>query len=302
MGLDRKEQGVSTRRTAWAAGFLAVPLLAYVAAVVGPGLYSFYYSLTDWRAVGGTAEFIGLQHYRDMAGDRDFWMALKNTAIWTVVAVVVPTLVGLALALGLARLRRMQRLIKSLFFLPLALSLVVVGQVWFWIFRPEDGLLNLVLGQVGLQSLQHSWLSDPDVALWSVLLAWCWQQVSLSMIVFLAGLTGVRQELVEACKVDGAGGRQRLWHVIIPELRPAFAVVVSLSMINALKSFDIVYVMTEGGPFRKTETLAVYVYQTAFKTYDFGYASAVSVVLFMITLVTIGLFFAWTNREDHQNG
>jgi multiple sugar transport system permease protein/raffinose/stachyose/melibiose transport system permease protein len=292
---------VSTRRIGWSAAFLAVPLIAYVAAVVGPGLYSFYYSLTDWNAVGGTAEFIGLQHYRDMAGDEHFWQALKNTAIWTAAAVVVPTLVGLALALGLARVRRMQRLIKSLFFLPLALSLVVVGQVWFWIFRPEDGLLNLALGRVGLASLQHAWLADPRLALWSVLLAWCWQQVSLAMVVFLAGLTGVPQELVEASKVDGANGWQRLWHVIIPALRPAFAVVVSLSMINALKSFDIVYVMTEGGPFRKTETLAILVYRTAFKTYDFGYASAISVVLFVITLVTIGLFFAWTNREDSQN-
>jgi ABC-type sugar transport system permease subunit len=261
------------------------------------------------RAAWGVPESARYEDYRgllarsdvDAVADPNFWQALKNTAIWTAVAVVVPTLVGLALALGLAQIKRMQRLLKSLFFLPLALSLVVVGQVWFWIFRPEDGLLNLALGQVGLESLRHSWLSDPHVALWSVLVAWCWQQVALSMVVFLAGLTGVRQELVEASKCDGANGRQRLWHVIIPALRPAFAVVVSLSMINALKSFDIVYVMTEGGPFRKTETLAVLVYNTAFKTYDFGYASAVSVVLFVITLVTIGLFFAWTNREDYQN-
>ncbi|MEV5575499.1 sugar ABC transporter permease [Spirillospora sp. NPDC052269] len=292
---------MSTRRIGWASVFLAVPLIAYVAAVVGPGLYSFYYSLTDWNAVGGTANFIGLRHYTEMAKDEHFWHALKNTAIWTGVAVVVPTLAGLGLALGLAQVKRMQRLIKSLFFLPLALSLVVVGQVWFWIFRPEDGLLNLILGRVGLESWQHSWLSDPDVAFWSVLVAWCWQQVSLAMVVFLAGLTSVQAELVEASKVDGASSLQRLWHVVLPSLRPSFAVVVSLSMINALKSFDIVYVMTEGGPFRKTETLALLVYRSAFKTYDFGYASAVSVVLFVITLITIGLFFAWTNREDYQN-
>ena len=187
-------------------GLPGASVVAYAIAVVGPALYSFYYSLTDWNAVGGSSQFVGLQHYRDMYSDPYFWGALRNTAVWSAVAVVVPTVVGLALALGLARVQRMQRLIKSLFFMPVALSLVVIGQVWFWVYRPEDGLLNLVLRAVGLSSLQHAWLADPKLALWAVLAAWCWQQVALSMVVFLAGLTGVSDELVDAARVDGANG------------------------------------------------------------------------------------------------
>lgn len=288
-----------SRATRWAVAFLALPTLAYAIAVVGPTLYSFYYSFTDWHAVGGTAEWVGLEHYRHMIHDTYFWRAFKNTALWTAVAVVVPTAVGLALAVLLTRIRRLQRLVKSLFFLPIALSLVVVGQAWQWIYRGDDGLLNIVLRHVGLSGWQHDWLADPQTALWAVMVTWCWQQVSLSMVIFLAGLTSVPGELIEAAHLDGAGARQRFWHVTIPSLRPAFTVVISLSLVNALKNFDIVKVMTDAGPFKKTETLAYFVYRTGFTgAHDFGYSSAVSVVLFLITLIIVGLFMAWANRGE----
>lgn len=293
---------MTTRRTWWAPGFLLVPALMYAAVVVGPTLYSFYYSFTNWSALSGTSNFTGLANFRTMAADPYFWHALRNTVIWTAAAIVVPTVVALALAIGLARVRRFTRIIKSVFFLPLALSLVVVGQVWYWIYQPDGGLLNILLRAVGLSSLQNAWLADPSVALWAVIAAWCWQQVPLAMVIFLAGLTSVPQELTEASRVDGANGAQQLIHVVLPALRPAFTVVVTLALINSLKSFDIVYVMTQGGPFRSTETLAVLAYRTAFQTYDFGYGSAISVVLFLITLTAVGLFFAWNNRQERKYG
>ncbi|GAA2844863.1 carbohydrate ABC transporter permease [Nonomuraea rubra] len=290
---------MTIRRTWWAWGFLAAPLLAYGITVVWPALYSFAHGFTDWQAVGG-GEFVGLEQFRRMTADPSFLRALRNTLIWTVLAVVVPTIAGLALALALNRVTRFAKLIKSIFFLPLALSLVVVGQVWFWIYRPEDGLLNLVLGAVGLESWGHAWLSDPDTALWAVMIAWGWQQVALAMVIFLAGLTSVSRDLTEAAHMDGAGAWARLRAVVLPALRPSFVVVTSLSLINALKSFDIVYVMTGGGPFRQTETLAVLAYRVSFKTYDFGYGSAVSVVLFVVSVVIIGLFFAWNSWKDRH--
>lgn len=293
---------MKTRRTWWAPGFLLVPTLMYAAVVVAPALYSFYYSFTNWSALSGTSDFVGLANFRTMAADPYFWHALRNTVVWTAAAIVLPTAAALALALGLARVRRFTRIIKSIFFLPLALSLVVVGQVWYWIYQPDGGLLNIVLRAVGLSSLQHAWLADPSVALWAVIAAWCWQQVPLAMVIFLAGLTSVPQELIEASRVDGANGAQQLVHVVLPALRPAFTVVVTLALINSLKSFDIVYVMTQGGPFRTTETLAVLAYRTAFQTYDFGYGSAISVVLFLITLTAVGLFFAWNNRQERTYG
>lgn len=293
---------MTTRRTWWAPAFLLVPTLLYLAAVVGPSLYTFYYSFTNWNALSGTSSFVGLANFRTMAADPFFWHALRNTVVWTAIAVVVPTVAGLGLALRLTRIRRFARIIKSLFFMPLALSLVVVGQVWYWIYQPAGGLLNILLRAVGLPSLQHAWLADPSFALWAVIIAWCWQQVSLALVLFLAGLTSVPRELVEASRVDGASGAQQLRSVVLPALRPAFAVVISLALINSLKSFDIVYVMTQGGPFHTTETLAVLAYRTAFQTYDFGYGSAISVVLFLITMVTVGLFFAWNNRQERKYG
>ncbi len=290
---------MTIRRTWWAWGFLALPILTYGVTVVWPALYSFYHGFTDWKAVGG-GDWTGTANFTKMAADASFLRALRNTLIWTVAGVLVPTTVGLALALGLNRLTRFAKLIKSFFFLPLALSLVVVGQVWFWIYRPEDGLLNIVLDGLGLESWRHAWLSDPATALWAVMAAWGWQQVALAMVIFLAGLTTVPRDLTEAAHVDGAGAWQRLRAVVLPALRPSFVVVISLSMINALKSFDIVYVMTGGGPFRQTETLAVLAYRVSFKTYDFGYGSAVSVVLFAVSVVIIGLFFAWNSWKDRH--
>ena len=232
--------------------------------------------------------------------DPDFWQAFLNTAIWTIVGVLAALIFGFALALGLSRVKIFSRVIKSIFFLPLALSLVVVGFIWFWIYRYDFGLINLFLRHIGKDSLTKDWLADPSTALISVIIAWAWQQISLSMIIFLAGLTAVPTELIEASQVDGAKWRTQVRHVIIPSLAPAISVVISLALINALKTFDIVYVMTQGGPFGKTRTLSILSYREAFKSYDFGYSSAIAVVLFILTVTIIGGFMYVTRRGNRD--
>ena len=290
------------RKTFWAWLFLTPPLLAYAAVVLVPAATSFYQSFTNASTLGGPAELVGLANYERLFGDQVFWNALGVTAIWTVVAVTIPLALALLLALALNTLTGFARIVKSLFFMPMALSLVVVGQVWIWILKPDDGLLNLVLKFIGLPDLALAWLADSNTALLGVLAAWSWQQIALGMIIFLAGLTAVSGELTEAAVMDGANRRQRFTHVIWPALTPALVVVVSLSLINALKSFDIVYVMTSGGPFRATETLALFSYRVAFNSYDAGYSTAAAAVLFVLTTVIIGLFFAWTNRLEARRG
>lgn len=289
-------------KTLWAWLFLTPPLLAYGAVVLVPAVTSFYQSFTNASTLGGSSQTVGLANYERLFGDSVFWNALGVTGIWTVIAVTVPIALALVLALALNRLTRFARVVKSLFFLPLALSLVVVGQVWIWILKPDDGLVNLVFKAVGLPELSHAWLADSNTALLGVLTAWSWQQIALGMIIFLAGLTAVSSELTEAATMDGANRWHRFVHVTWPALTPALVVVVSLALINALKSFDIVYVMTTGGPFRATETLALFSYRVAFNTYDAGYSSAAAVVLFVLTTLIIGLFFAWTNRLEARRG
>jgi len=163
------------------------------------------------------------------------------------------------------------------------------------------GLSTSFVGAVGLGDLSQAWLTNPNTALWAVIIAWTWQMVPLAMVIYLAGLTAVPADLIEAAKIDGAGFRSQVWHVIIPSVRPATIVVVSLALINALKSFDIVYVMTKGGPYNKTETLALLSYEAAFKTYQFGYGSAIAVALFLLTVIVIGSF-TWVTARGGRNG
>lgn len=280
----------------WSIVLLSLPVTIYVAIVVAPAAYSFAFSFTDWRGLGAERTFVGLANYRRMLTDTAFHNALWNTLLWTVVAVVVPTGVGLVLAIVLERLGRIGRGLKSLYFFPIALSLVIVGQVWFWIYQPTTGLLNLVLRAVGLESLARAWLANPDTALWAVMIAWSWQQVALAMILFLAGLTGIPSDVLEAGRVDGASRWQEIRHLVLPMLRPAGVIVIALTMINALRSFDIVYIMTQGGPFRSSDTLALMMYREAFRTYNMGYGSAIAVAIFMTTAVVVLVYF-WRVRK-----
>lgn len=275
----------------WAALFLTLPLLVYIVFVVFPLLSSFFYSVTNWNGFNVNFDFVGLQNFEKMFSDRLFSNAIRNTVLWTVAAVVIPTISGLALALGLHERGSLSNIYKSLFYLPISLALAVIGQIWLWIYQPNWGLINTVLRGVGLGDVAQAWLAKPQYVLLAVILAWAWQQTALSMVIFLAGLTAIPQELLEAAHIDGANYFQRTWRVTIPLLAPASVVVIALAVINSLKSFDVVYVMTRGGPFHSSDNLAMFMYNESFQKYNMGYGSAIAVVLFLITLVVIAVYF-----------
>lgn len=282
---------VKTRRRLWTIGFLVIPMTLYVVIVVAPLLYSFFFSLTDWNGFSKDFNFVGLDNFTKIFRDPLFSNAIKNTVIWTIAAIILPAGGGLTLALILHEQIRAANFYKSLFYLPIALSLAVIGQIWIWIYHPRWGLLNLTLEAVGLEEATRAWLADPDTALAAVIIAWSWQQIGLGMVIFLAGLTSVPPELTEAAQIDGANYWQSLRHVVIPLLRPATVVVVALAVINSLKSFDIVFIMTKGGPFHSSDTLAMFMYNESFQKYYMGYGSAISVVLFLIALIVIAFYF-----------
>jgi len=275
----------------WAALFLALPLAVYIAFVVFPLLSSFYYSLTDWNGFDVNYNFVGLANFEKMFSDRLFSNAIGNTLIWTVAAIIVPTGGGLVLALVLHERGIFANIYKSMFYLPIALALAVIGQIWLWIYQPNWGLINATLRGIGLDSLAQAWLAKPQFALLAVILAWSWQQTALSMVIFLAGLTAIPQELIEAAHIDGANYFQRVRRVIVPLLAPASVVVIALAVINSLKSFDVLYVMTRGGPFHSSDNLAMFMYNESFQKYNMGYGSAIAVVLFLITLAVIAVYF-----------
>ncbi len=213
-------------------------------------------------------------------------------------AVVVPTLLGLGLALLIDSRIPGGSVFKSIFYLPICLSAVVVGQIWVWIYQQDWGLLNTVVGAVTGEAFGFAWLAKPETSLGSVIVAWSWQQTGLSMVIYLAGLVSIPEELLEACEIEGASAWQRIRRVIVPMLTPATIVVIALSVINSLKGFDILFIMTGGGPFHSSDTLAVHMYNESFKKYLMGYGSAISVVLFLIALAIILFYFRQLRKLD----
>ena len=286
----------------WRIVLLALPLAVFAVFVIWPLASSFYYSFTNWNGFNPNYDFVGLTNFRKIYTDKLFYQAAINTALWMIAAILLPTALGLGLALLIDSRVPGSAAFKSIFYLPICLSAVVVGQIWVWIYQPDWGLLNTVLEAVSGERSRFAWLAKPDTALWSVIVAWSWQQTGLSMVIFLAGLTTIPEDLLEVCEIEGATMAQRIRLVVIPLLAPATVVVIALSVINSLKGFDILYIMTGGGPFNSSDTLAMHMYNESFKKYLMGYGSAISVVLFLIALTIIRIYFRQLRKVDQLYG
>ena len=286
----------------WRAVLLALPLAVFAVFVIWPLASSFYYSFTNWNGFNPDYDYVGLDNFRKIYTDKLFFQAALNTALWMIAAILLPTALGLGLALLIDSRVPGSAAFKSIFYLPICLSAVVVGQIWVWIYQPDWGLLNTVLEAMSGERFRFAWLAKPDTALWSVIVAWSWQQTGLSMVIFLAGLTTIPEDLLEVCEIEGATMAQRIRMVVMPLLTPATVVVIALSVINSLKGFDILYIMTGGGPFNSSDTLAMHMYNESFKKYLMGYGSAISVVLFLIALTIIRIYFRQLRKVDELYG
>ena len=286
------------RTRLWQIALLALPLAVFGLIVVWPLTSSFYYSFTNWNGFGATYDFVGFDNFAQILDDRLFFNAIVNTVIWMIAAIILPSGLGLGLALLIDSRVPGASIFKTIFYLPICLSAVIVGQIWIWIYQPDWGLLNTVLEAVTGQDDNFAWLAKPGTALYSVIIAWSWQQTGLSMVIFLAGLTAVPSDLLEVSEIEGASTLQKIWHVVLPLLRPATVVVIALSVINSLKGFDILYIMTGGGPFNSSDTLAMHMYNESFKKYLMGYGAAISVVLFLIAITIIFFYFRQLKKVD----
>ncbi len=282
----------------WRIAFLLPPLAVFGLIVIWPLLDSFFYAFTNWNGFDPNYRFVGFDNFRKVVTDKLFFNAVLNTVTWIVAAILLPTVLGLALALLLDSSVKGANVFKSIFYLPICLSAIVVGQIWTWIYQPDWGILNSLLGLLSGGPVTYAWLAKPGSALYSVIVAWSWQQTGLAMVIFLAGLTAIPPDLTEAADMEGATRFQRIRYVVLPLLRPATVVVVALMVINSLKGFDILYIMTGGGPFNSSDTLAMHMYNESFKKYLMGYGSAISVVLFLITLAVILIYFRQLRKVD----
>jgi multiple sugar transport system permease protein/raffinose/stachyose/melibiose transport system permease protein len=265
--------------------FVLVPLLVESVSVFWPAIQGFYISLTHWNGVNAPT-FAGLDNYRQMFGDPVFRKALEDTGLWLVIFGGLSAAGGLGCALFLQRERRGIAIYRAALFLPVVFSLTATALMWQTLYQP-NGMLNGVLSAVGLGSWQHAWLANPSTALYAQIVPALWREIGYVMVLYLAGLKGIDPALYEAAKVDGASAWQQLRHVTLPQLRSVNAVVVSVIIIDSLRSFDVVWSLTQGGPYNSSQLLSTYMYQTAFVNTDFGYGCALAVAIFVLAFGVI---------------
>jgi multiple sugar transport system permease protein len=285
------------RLTPWL--FLAPGLFMFAVYVVLPIIESFWISFFDWDGLGAK-EWIGTANYRELWTDPAFETSLWNNLIWLVLYLLAIPF-GLFIAIFLNQSVWGIRLYKSMFFFPFVISQVVVGLIFSWFYAPGFGLLYGIIESVTGQGVAI--LADPDLVTYGIIAAGLWPQTAYCMILYLTGLNNVSPDQVEAARLDGAKGWKMLWYVILPQLRPATFIALVVTVIGALRSFDLVSIMTNGGPFGSSRVLSYYMYEQALSEYGYrmGYGAAIAVVLFLIMMVFISGFI-WKMVRDEREG
>jgi raffinose/stachyose/melibiose transport system permease protein len=278
---------------------LAPALVIYGVFAVYPLLDVFVLSFQKWNGLDPHRAFAGFSNYQYIfTKDPVFWVAFNNTVIWTLMCLVFPPLIGLLLALGLNEPIFGRGTLRAIYYLPVIIASIAVATMWRWMYDPFLGLFSQLMTNMGWQSIIPDWLGNRRVALYSVFAAHLWQSVGFSMVLFLAGLQGVSQTLVEAARIDGAGRWAVFRHVTLPALRTTTTIVLVLSVINSLKAFDIVYGLTGGGPAQSTQMLALWAFTQAMQIFDYGRGGAISVVLLVITITIVVPYLRWTQKRE----
>ena len=274
-------------------------LIIYAIFAVWPMIEVVILSFQRWDGLASEREWVGLTNYRYiLTSDAVFWLAFRNTVTWTILAVLFPPTIGLLLALGLNERLFGRVPLRAIYYLPVIIAPIAVATMWRWMYDPFFGLFNQVLTNLSLQAWIKDWLGDREVALYSMFVAYTWQHVGFSMVLFLAGLQNVDRSLVEAVRIDGANRWQVFRHVTLPALRVTITIVLVLSTISSLKAFDIVYGMTGGGPAQSTQMLALWAFTQSMQIFDFGRGSAISVILLLVTLTVVVPYLRWSQSRE----
>ncbi|WP_372629841.1 carbohydrate ABC transporter permease [Cohnella sp.] len=269
----------------YAIWFILPAFLLYSLFVMTPTLSSIYLSFTSWDGISENIRYIGWDNFKEIGESPRVHNALKNTILVAIALVLLENVVALALAILVDQVRWFRNLFRSIFYFPVLMSGIIMGFIWMIILNYNFGVVNQLLDTVGLSSLKTDWLGNPDYALLSIILSTVWKASGYYMIIYLAGLQGIPQELLEAASIDGAGKWKQFRHVTFPLLAGATTVCVMLSMINSLKLFDQIAVMTNGGPGFATETLTYIIYRVAFGEGRQGFGTALAMVLFALILI-----------------
>lgn len=297
---------VRRRRRRWAPYlFLVPPLVLYFTWIIGPSIATAILSATNWDGISRVnftdikGSLYLIQNVQWLLGNGNFWTALGNNIKWLAFFLIIPTSMGLAMAMIFNGEMPGSRFFKVAFYAPLVLATVVTGLIWSSMYSPEIGLINQLLQAVGINN-PPNWLGDRGLVLWAVIFAAAWRQVGYVMILYLAGLKGLDTSLIEAAIVDGATFWERFRHVIFPLLAPVTVVVMVISVIDSLRAFDLVSIMTNGGPDHASEVLANFMYISAFNNYEMGHAAIIALVLFLLMACFIVPYLIYIARTEME--
>ncbi|MCF8265671.1 MAG: sugar ABC transporter permease [Melioribacteraceae bacterium] len=263
--------------------FLTPTVIIFLTFILFPVVFSFYLSFHEWNMFSNEATFVGFDNYTKMFQSEEFWSVLKNTGIFTFGTVPLNMALSLVVAIALNKKIKGKKFLRTAFFAPVIISPVAAAVIWRWIYDPNYGLLNYGISFLGVGSV--NWLNDPTAAMFALIIMSVWKTFGINMVLFSAGLQGIPETYYEAAKIDGAGKWAQFWKITLPLLAPTTFFIMIMSMISSFQVFDLVYVLTSGGPLGSTKVLVFFVYEYAFKFFEMGYASAAAYVLFVILIV-----------------
>ena len=276
---------------------LALPaIIGTLIFIIIPVLCSLWLSFTNWDLLG-TPTFIGFKNYIELLTDKEFYFVMINTFYYALTVTVLGIIIPLIVAMLIDRIVRGSNLFKTAFFIPFITPMIVVGLVWQWIFDPQNGVLNWVLGGTHL-----SWLYDKNLAMIAIIIISVWKNIGYNMIIFIAGLQSIPASLNEAAEIDGATGFKKFFNVTFPMLSPTIFFVSIITTISSFQVFDLIYLMTQGGPENSTNVVVYWLYKNAFELFKIGKASAIAYVLFFIILILTAIQWytrkKWVYNED----
>jgi raffinose/stachyose/melibiose transport system permease protein len=277
--------------------FLTPVFLIYTVFVFVPMLLSLYYSTTEWNGVTDKV-FIGLQNYKELFANKDFWVVFMNTMKLVVITLMVQIPMGLILAYLLYSKTKGMKIFRTIYFLPVVIAPVAIGLMFTLFYNSEIGIFNHILKIIGLESLQKNWLSDIHTLLYAVMAPQVWQYIGLYITIFLGALQSIPEELIESAQIDGANHINTFFHVILPQITEFTVICILLSVTGSLKSFDHSWIMTGGGPGIRSAYLGVLMYKTAFVNSDFGMGSAITIAIITVSLIITVVFNKLTKMSS----
>lgn len=274
--LPRVTRRAQSRLGVWMTAPLALVLTLFFLIPFGSAIY---YSFVDFDGVDESPPYVGLKNYTRMFTDEKMWYALKHNAIWILLGTAVPIVLGLVIALLLWSVKQKSVLYQAAFFAPCVLPGVAVAIIWSWIYDPSQGWINVALRALGLGSFAQGWLGDPRTVLYALLATAIWASFGFGVVIFLSALRNVDEELVDAARLDRANAFQRVWHVILPQISSVFVTVMMITLVGGFSVFDIIFVMTGGGPNNASSVLGTYAFENAFQLNEISYGTTLALFI-----------------------